>query len=217
MAAEPSESLRLNIQAAEKARLEKKPEAAKDKAPEKANYKERLWKGWVLPASDADTWFTAGSAAYYQDLQADDLDKAMDVHRATFRAPSLAEPDPIQRFRMAGSKGALVFDALRRKLGDDQFFALMTKFFAENTTKTVSASAFIDAAGVAAKPVFAEWLAASGLPGDAGGATYTAGDVRWMGGPIASGVLVYGTVMGAGANRYAAEQLQKKFLERYEI
>src|SRR5258708_40326737 len=87
----------------------------------------------------------------------------------------------------------------------------MTKFIAENTTKTVRGSAFTDAAGVAAKPVFAEWLAASGLPGDAGGATHTAGDVRWMGGPIASGVLGYGTVMDAGAKRYASRQLQKKF------
>src|SRR5258708_40328886 len=91
----------------------------------------------------------------------------------------------------------------------------MTKFIAENTTKTVRGSAFIDAAGVAAKPVFAEWLAASGPPGDAGGGAYTAGGVRWMGGPIASGLLGYGTVMDAGTNRYAAEQLQKKFLDLY--
>ena len=27
--------------------------------------RDRLWKGWILPASDADTWFAAGSAAYH--------------------------------------------------------------------------------------------------------------------------------------------------------
>ena len=27
---------------------------------------DRLWKGWVLPASDADIWFASGSAAYYR-------------------------------------------------------------------------------------------------------------------------------------------------------
>ncbi len=31
-----------------------------------------------FPASDADTWLTAGSAAYYEDLQSDDLERALD-------------------------------------------------------------------------------------------------------------------------------------------
>ena len=33
---------------------------------------------------------------------------------------------------------------------------------------------------------------------------------------LASALLVYGTMADAGANRYAAEQLQKKYLDRYE-
>ncbi len=36
--------------------------------PPSQSYTGRLWKGWVLPASDADTWFVAGSTVYYQDL-----------------------------------------------------------------------------------------------------------------------------------------------------
>ena len=33
---------------------------------------------------------------------------------------------------------------------------------------------------------------------------------------MASAVIVYGTVREAGANRYAAEQMQDRFLDRYE-
>ena len=36
------------------------------------------------------------------------------------------------------------------------------------------------------------------------------------GGKLASSVIVYGTVRDAGSNRYAAEQLQNRFLDRYE-
>ena len=39
--------------------------SANRRQPRRASLKDRLWKGWVLPASDADTWFVAGSAAYY--------------------------------------------------------------------------------------------------------------------------------------------------------
>ncbi len=37
--------------------------------PPRPQYMDRLWKGWVLPASDADDWFASGSAAYYEDLE----------------------------------------------------------------------------------------------------------------------------------------------------
>ena len=201
IAAAPSESLRASIDANEKARLAKPPQAQTEKPP-KVSYKDRLWKGWVLPATDADTWFTAGSAAYFRDLQSDDLEKAMDAHRAAFRAASLAEPNDLDRFRMEANKGALAFDALRRKLGDDAFFALMTKFFAEHTTKTVSASMLA--------PTF------DFSPEIGAGAIYTPADMHPAGGPIANAILVYGTVLDAGANRYAAEQLQTKLLDWYE-
>ena len=42
-------------------------------------YESRLWKGWMLPASDADTWFAAGSAAYHALLQSDDVEKALEA------------------------------------------------------------------------------------------------------------------------------------------
>lgn len=42
---------------------------------------------------------------------------------------------------------------------------------------------------------------------------YVASDIR---GRLATAILVYGTNMDAGANRYAAEQLQKHFLDMFE-
>jgi hypothetical protein len=48
-------------------------------------------------------------------------------------------------------------------------------------------------------------------PGD--GPAYVTTDIR---GRLRSAMLVYGTVREAGANRYAAEQLQKQFLDMYE-
>ena len=51
------------------------------------------------------------------------------------------------------------------------------------------------------------------MPRDPGGALYVASDI---GRRLASAVIVYGTVADPGANRYAAEQLQKKYLDRFE-
>jgi hypothetical protein len=45
------------------------------------------------------------------------------------------------------------------------------------------------------------------------GAAYQTTDI-W--GRLRTAILVYGTVREAGANRYAAEQLQKRFLDAYE-
>ncbi len=50
--------------------------------PPRLRYSDRLWTGWVLPASDADIWFASGSAAYYDDLDSKDLSKAMAAHWA---------------------------------------------------------------------------------------------------------------------------------------
>ena len=49
---------------------------------------------------------------------------------------------------MEQAKGALFLDALRRQLGDDAFFKLMSDYFTANTTKTVTAQSFLDRAGV---------------------------------------------------------------------
>ncbi len=201
IAVEPSESLRAAIQENELARTAAKGETPKAEK-KNAQYKDRLWKGWVLPASDSDDWFTAGSAAYYRDLQSDDLAKAMAAHWAGYRSASIAEPNAMNKFAVETHRGALVLDQTRRDLGDDRFFKLMTDFFAAHTTQTVTGQSFVDAAGVKVE-----------LPADQGGGTYMASDI---GGHLATTIVVYGTVTDVGANRYAAEQLQKQYLDWFE-
>jgi hypothetical protein len=184
--------------------------------PAQPSYKDRLWKGWILPATDADNWLTAGSAAYFEDLQSDDLDRALDVRRADFRNASLAEPDAMQSFRMTANRGVLLLDELRRQMGDDKFFEMMTRFFAANSTKAVSAAQFIDAAGEKERGFIEAWLQSRDLPGDLGGAAYLLSEYHSLATAIGRTIIVYGTVMDAGANRYAAERLQNRLVELYE-
>ena len=195
----PPESLRAAVQENEKARLAGSPAAKPANSHGSVSYADRLWKGWVLPASDADTWFVAGSAAYYRTLQSDDLEEALDALRIQYRGLKLAPDNPANRFRMEEIKGTLFLDSLRRKMGDDAFFRLMGDTFAANTTKPVTAQAFLEKAGAAFR--FSE-------PGD--GPAYLPGDI---GRRLASAVIVYGTVLEAGANRHAAEQLQLRYRE----
>ena len=197
-----SDGLHAAVEANEKARVA--PSAAEHKADKithaKAFDNDRLWKGWVLPASDADVWLAAGAAAYYHDLRSDDSDLRMNVRRAAYRRLLMAA-GPEERRSLETAKGVLVLDGLRRRMGDDAFLKLMRDYFAANTTKTVTAQSFLDQAG-------ATFTLDAG-----GGPAYVTTDIR---GRLHSAILVYGTVREAGANRYAAEQLQKRFLDMYE-
>jgi hypothetical protein len=167
------------------------------------NYNHSLWSGWVLPASEADIWFASGSAAYYDDLNSQNLPNALAARWAEYRALSvLSDPTTKQRFDLETQKGVLFLDQLRRNMGDDRFFKLMADFFAAHKAQPVAAQLFLDAAGVR----FA-------LPADPGGAMYKASDIH---GRLSSAILVYGTRTDAGANRYAAEQLQKQFFQWLE-
>ncbi|HLJ48009.1 MAG TPA: C45 family autoproteolytic acyltransferase/hydrolase [Bryobacteraceae bacterium] len=161
-----------------------------------------LWQGWVLPTSDADTWFAAGSAAYYDDLHSRDLDKAMLTRWAAYRRLQLDEPTALTQYEIEKQKGALFLDSLRQRLGDDKFLALMRSYFAANTTKRVTAQSFLNAAGVSFE-----------MPAGQGHAVYIARDVFER---LHSTLIVYGTGSDAGANRYAAEQIQSRFLNMYE-
>lgn len=197
--AAPSESLSASIAANEKARLApEKPSPAGRTPP--VSLADKLWKGWILPASEADTWFAAGSAAYYRVLQSSNPEQAMEAQRIRYRGLKLSADGPDVRFRLAEVSGVLFLDSLRKKMGDDEFLRLMTGFFAANTTKTVTAQAFLDAAKVAYE---------APEPGD--GPAYLPGDI---GRRLATALIVYGTVREAGANRYAAEQMQIRFRER---
>jgi hypothetical protein len=192
----------------EQARLNPKPpDASAPAAPRPArpaanSYRDRLWKGWIVPAAESDTWFAAGSTAYRDLLESGDLDKALEARRIQYRGLKLAPDNAMNRFRIEETKGVLFLDWLRRKQGDDQFFNLLSAWFAENTTKTVSAQSFLDKAGVPFE--FTE-------PAD--GPAYLVGDI---GRRLGTAVLVYGTQREAGANRYAAEQLQAQYLNQFE-
>src|ERR1022692_1829386 len=125
---EASEGLRAAIAANEKARLAAAAAEHKTGNPnhEKAFDKARLWKGWILPASDADVWFVAGAAAYYRDLKPDDPELEMNVQRAAYRRLQIAAA-PEERHWLEITKGVLFLDALRRRMGDDAFLKLMRR------------------------------------------------------------------------------------------
>jgi hypothetical protein len=199
---EPSEGLRAAIAANEKVRVaetpaEHKPDKATDK---KSPFEGRLWKGWILPAGDADVWFVAGAAEYYHDLDSHDPELHLDLERAAYRRLQFAA-SPEEHFALEATKGVLFLDALRKRMGDGAFLKLMRDYFAANTTKTVTAQSFLDRAG-------ATFTVEAG-----DGPAYTTTDIRHR---LRSAILVYGTVREAGANRYAAERLQKGFLDEYE-
>jgi hypothetical protein len=177
--------------------------------PPQQNYIDRMWSGWVLPASDADIWFVSGSAAYFDDLDSKDLSNAVAAHWAKYRELSIvSDLTPKQQFQLETQKGALFLDQLRRNMGDERFFKLMADFFAVHKTQAVAAQAFLDAAGVSFV-----------MPPDKGvsdgnkAPMYVASDI---GERLGSAILVYGTMADAGANRYAAEELQKHFLRSLE-
>ena len=194
MSAEPPAALK------EAASKEIKPEQARKTPVSYQDQTEKLWKGWILPGSDADTWFVAGSAAYYRLLQSSDVKKAMDEQTVRYRGLKLAPDAPDTRFRLEEVKGTLFLDALRRKMGDDAFLKLMNDYFAANTTKTVTAQSFLEAAKTTYE-----------VPDPGDGPAYLPADISRR---LANAVIVYGTVREAGANRYAAEQLQTRYRDR---
>lgn len=162
----------------------------------------RLWKGWVLPASDADMWFVAGAAAYKKVLSASNVEQALDSQQAAWRGLELSTDSPANHFQRERTKGVLFLDSLRHKMGDDAFLKLMSDYYASNTTKTVTAQSFLDKAGAKIDEID---------PPD--GPPYVANDL-WK--RLATSVIVYGTMREAGANRYAAEQMQNEWLNYYE-
>lgn len=207
--ATPSPALQADIQENEKTRLVALADPPKPAPPavDPPSYKGRLWDGWILPASDADIWFVAGSVRYRRVLESSDVSDAMEAQRTIWRGLELSPDNPLDHFRREQTRGVLYLDSLRIKMGDDAFLKLMRDYFAANTTKTVTAESFLEKAGVS--PASAD-LNAIDPPG---GPAYLANDIWWR---LPSAVIVYGTMRDAGANRYAAEQLQKSFLERYQ-
>ncbi len=199
--------------------------SAPPKSETKKNpYKDRLWEGWILPASDADTWLAAGSAEYHSVLESDDWDSALAAARAGYTAARLAGDVPLRSlvatpsssdwFRLASRKGALLLDALRREMGDDKFLGLMRGFFEAHAGRPVTTAEFIEeaekAAGKPLGPFFSRWLEGTNIEAPP---AYAAGTLKSR---LAKAILVYGTAREAEANRYAAGQLQSRFLDWFE-
>ncbi len=202
---EPTETLRAAIQANEKEHLSAVLDPPARKVaddPDPPSYENHLWKGWILPASDVDDWFVAGSTVYRYVLASKDPEETLKAQQAIWRGFELSPDTPANHFRREQTKGVLFLDALRRKMGDDRFFKLMDDYFNANTTKTVTAKSFLAMAGVEEDPID---------PPD--GPAYLTNEINRR---LASAVIVYGTLREAGANRYAAEQLQSRFLDRLE-
>ena len=228
--AEPPKRIQDVIRAREQERVttERKPPA---REPEPVSYKDRLWRGWVLPAGDADTWLSAGSEAYYRVLSSSHRENELERHRAGFRAAALVKDIPLNKleasttsrlwYELSLHKGVLLLDALKRELGEERFFKFLGEFFEMHTTKRVLSGQFVAAAekasGAPMDAFFSRWLEQPGLPESsdrpASGAAYLISSLHER---LASAVIVYGTVKEAGANRYAAERLQATFLESYE-
>ncbi len=184
---------------------------------------ERLWKGWILPASAADLWLKGGADTYRRVLLDQEPEKELEGGRAAYRLEARDGDTPLSRlefstrsnhfWRLAYIKGTLLLHALRQEMGDERFFTLMRDFFNRHTTKTVNSAMFIEAAGPERREFFARWLDQPGLPGDSGGAVFQLTDLSRR---LPTALIVYGTGPGAGANRYAAEELRRKFLESYD-
>ena len=223
ISANPTEALSQAIRENEAARLQSTPKA-KEKT-EKQSYTDRLWKGWILPSNDSDLWLTMGSVAYADALRSS---TNLEAYRAQYRLASIdGDPslgtlrsDPASRewASIASHKGALAFDGLRKEMGDDKFFDFMKQWYAANTTRKVSAAAFMaDAAKAAGHPLtdfFRKWLDGPGLPGDPANApVFLASDIMSR---LGTALIVYGTTTDATANRFAAETLQRRWNERYE-
>jgi hypothetical protein len=164
------------------------------------NKTDELWKGWVLPASEADVWFVAGSARYYRLLQSSDVNRAMELEKIRYCGLALASDTPLDHFLREETAGTLFLDSLRRKRGNQAFLKLMRDYFNTYTTKTVTAQSFLDAAKVRYE---------APVVGD--GPAYLPSELRHR---LGSAVIVYGTVREAGTNRYVAEQLQSRYRER---
>ncbi len=201
--AQPSEALSASVTANEVSRLKSENTESHPRRTGAVSWQDRadqLWKGWLLPASDADTWFVAGSAEYYRVLQSADVDQAINAQKIRYRGLKLSPDTPMNHFRLEATAGVLFLDSLRRKMGDEAFLKLMNGYFGANTTRTVTAQSFLDAAGEKYK-----------VPDPGDGPAYVPGDI---GHRIGSAVIVYGTAAESGTNRYVAEQLQARYRGR---
>ncbi len=150
-----------------------------------------LWRGSIFPASDADNWLVAGSAAYWQVLRGLP-EKAADRPDALARALGWpAEPARVRHAReadVAAAKGGVAYDRyapalvprikgafalhqLRLLSGNKAFFAFMKDFHARHREQEVTTAQFLAAAraslGRDVEPDLRPWIDRTGVPAPA--------------------------------------------------
>jgi hypothetical protein len=101
-------------------------------------------------------------------------------------------------------RAVLIFDALRRQMGDETFLNALRTFYQTNTTKTVRGADFLAALGLKNLPSVEEF--------PSGSAMLLASLFPRLG----HALIVHGTETEAGANRHAAEILQGRLNDWYE-
>jgi hypothetical protein len=222
----PSESLRAIVAANERERTTGQHVHTPPEKHGPGLRPDQLWKGQIIPATDSDRWLVDGGAAYYHALASTSPNEIEALRAGYSFAAAIAGETPLRNVkpdlrsqewaRMETTKGALLLDALHQRLGDDKFFELMRSFYQQHAGKAVSSSEFQQAAEQAAgHPLgdfFSLWLDRTGLPGG----LLNARVPGFIGGHLDSALIVYGTVREAGANRYAAEQIQERFMNWLE-
>jgi hypothetical protein len=222
----PSQSLRATVAANERERMTGQHVHNRPDKVGPALGPDQLWKGQIIPATDSDRWLIDGGAAYHRAL-ASTRPNEIDALRAGYSfAAAIAGETPLRKIKpdlrseewaaMSASKGALLLDALHQRLGDDKFFELMRSFYQQHAGKPVTSAEFQQAAeqagGHPLGDFFSLWLDGAGLPGGLSNARVP----NSIGAHLDSALIVYGTVREAGSNRYAAEQIQQKFINWLE-
>ncbi len=162
-----------------------------------------LWHGTFFPASDADNWLAAGSAAYWQILRglpekADERPEALAqklgalqsrLAYVTTREPDVAAArGGVAYDRYAPSlvprvKGAFALHQLRLLSGNKAFFAFMKDFHAQNRGQEVTTAQFLTAAREAlSRDVEGDlrpWLDRTGVPAPAPTVSTAAQKTEW--------------------------------------
>jgi hypothetical protein len=166
--------------------------------------KRRLWRGSVLPASDADGWLVSGAVAYRRILEnaPDDADKASAYWRdqlaelatrylyTTSRegdvVPAQAKQvyDRFGHYRIPRVKGTFALHQLRLLLGNDAFLKVMDDATARYAGKPMSAAQFVAAAeqssGRELAPFLEQWSERAGIPDPHPSVAVRKTDTGWL-------------------------------------